>query len=208
MVEGRESRNDPAIAPIKHPGLLPGQSVTRMPLKPLWRRAQAGETVAFHAQEQRRTANGRRSSRVRTARPSPLAMPPRSRYGRGPVAPAAFCSRSRKSQAAPRAAGAKDRLTAEDPSPPARRPRANPRIWPILGRYPGYGFDPALPLDAGNRLSKRLRRWAGVDSNHRPTDYESAALPTELPARVPPIMALRCRFLLVAVWSAEGLWIV
>ena len=27
-----------------------------------------------------------------------------------------------------------------------------------------------------------LNKWAGVDSNHRPTDYESAALPTELPA--------------------------
>ena len=27
-------------------------------------------------------------------------------------------------------------------------------------------------------------RWAGVDSNHRATDYESAALTPELPARV------------------------
>jgi hypothetical protein len=39
---------------------------------------------------------------------------------------------------------------------------------------PGYHFDAdSLGAPPANRLAMR---WAGVDSNHRPTDYESAAL--------------------------------
>jgi hypothetical protein len=31
--------------------------------------------------------------------------------------------------------------------------------------------------------AKNLQQWAGVDLNHRHTDFQSVALPTELPAR-------------------------
>jgi hypothetical protein len=31
--------------------------------------------------------------------------------------------------------------------------------------------------------AKNLSEWAGVDLNHRHTDFQSVALPTELPAR-------------------------
>ena len=39
------------------------------------------------------------------------------------------------------------------------------------------------PANAGEHTSRSL--WAGVDSNHRATDYESAALTAELPAPLP-----------------------
>ena len=59
--------------------------------------------------------------------------------------------------------------------------------------------------------SERVSRWAGQDSNLRPTDYESAALTTELPAPErnlalpPPAMVdgRSARFLLYLILRRE-----
>src|SRR4051812_26728612 len=54
-------------------------------------------------------------------------------------------------------------------------------------RFSGHAGDTLSP-DPPNLA---LRLWAGEDSNLRLTDYESAALTAELPARVPAIAANR-----------------
>ena len=53
----------------------------------------------------------------------------------------------------------------------------------ILLRTPHFG-PKRKKADNRKRLpAKNLQEWAGVDLNHRHTDFQSVALPTELPAR-------------------------
>jgi hypothetical protein len=62
---------------------------------------------------------------------------------------------------------------------------------------PAHAKSPATPRRLGLFGNEKVNReglalngwWPGAESNHRHADFQSAALPTELPGRKPAIIA-------------------
>ena len=167
-----------APGPVRHPG---GDRRAARAGAGLRQRPTGRRSPALYAElERARPVAGRGGQPRRRGRPRRTARAPAWRSSKRPRTTRGSTRYQPAARRARRAAAPRRRRR-------GRRRGLRARDRAHVQRGPARGAAALASADAAPRASWPLRvvyRWAGVDSNHRATDYESAALTTELPARI------------------------